>query len=136
MGVCPCPAPPSEDLAPETWCHFSLASSAENRAFAEISVLDQGRASHAMHALRPGDAVEVTRPVGSFTLEEPVGHGPVFFGAGIGAAPIRSMLRTCLDRELGEEITLFLRFSSPGEALYLETFQDWARQSPRFRFWV
>ena len=73
----------------------------------------------------------MTRPLGTFTLDEPLDHGPVFFGAGIGVAPIRSMLRTCLDRDLGEEITLFLRFSSPGEALYLETFRAWSRQKKR-----
>ncbi len=136
MGVRPRLIASRNDLVPEPWRHFSLSSSTENRTFAEITVLDQGKASHALHRLSPGDVVEVTRPMGTFTLEESVGHGPVFFGAGIGAAPIRSMLRTCLDRGMGKEITLFLRFSSPEEALFLELFQAWSRQSPRFRFWV
>jgi len=137
MGVRPCPvAGRPQGLAPGPWKHFSLSSSAENRRFAEITVLEQGKTSRSLHNLSPGDGVEVTRPVGGFTLEENTGFGPVFFGAGIGTSPIRSMIRTCLDRGQGDAVTGFLRFSSPAEALFLEEFETWSLQSPRFRFWV
>jgi len=136
VGVRPGPGTASGEAAGIAWRHFSLCSSAQERAFAEIAVLDQGRASHALHQLRPGDAVETTRPAGRFTLEDPRDLGPVFFAAGIGAAPVRGMVRTCLDRGLGKEIDLFLAFSSPPEALFLDDFRSWAARSPRFRFRV
>ena len=131
MGVSPRSTDSNRPKNPSDWRHFSLSSSAENKAYAEITVLSQGTASSSLHRLSPGDGVEVTRPTGRFTLEDPTDHGPVFFGAGIGAAPIRSMVRTCLDRGLGEAITVLLAFSSVEEAIFLDAFKAWAAETPR-----
>ena len=131
MGVSPCLSGSEKRETPAKWRHFSLSSSPENRGFAEISVLNQGTASAALHHLSPGDGVEVTRPTGRFTFEDPADHGPVFFGAGIGVAPLRSMVRYCLDRDLGEAITVFLCFPSVEEGLFLKQFRAWAEETPR-----
>jgi len=136
LGVRPCTDPVTRVDNNERWKHFSLSSSAENKKSIEITVLNQGKASDTLHQLSPGDRVEVTQPVGGFILEEPVGYGPVFFAAGIGAAPVRSMIRTCLDRGLGTAVTAFFLFSSPEEALYVEQFGDWSEEDQRFFFWV
>jgi len=106
------------------------------KKFIEITVLNQGKASAAVHQLSPGDLLEVTRPEGKFLLEEPItGPGPVFFAAGIGVAPIRSMVRYCLDKEIASEIILFLSYSTQEEALFLDQFRDWADKAPRFSVW-
>jgi ferredoxin-NADP reductase len=136
LGVRPRPSRFPEDEVPERWTHFSLSGSPENQKMAEITVRNQGKTSEAIHRLLPGDEVEVTRPEGSFILEEPVGHGPVFFGAGIGAAPLRSMVRACLDRNLGKAITCFLWYSTREDALFLDEFRTASDRFPRFRFWV
>jgi len=133
LGVTPLSGGAGEGPAdpPETWRHFSLSSAPDERAFVEITVLRQGTASAALHRLSPGDTVEVTRPTGRFTLQDPADHGPVFLGAGIGVAPLLSMVRTCVDRNLGTAITVLLGFSSAGEAIGLSRFRAWAAATPR-----
>ena len=122
--------------SPEPWRHYSFSSSPELRDHMEITVLNQGRSSDALHGLVPGDRVETTRPAGSFVLDRSDDGGPVFFAAGIGAAPVRSMIRGTLDRGGDVPVTAFLLFSSPREALYLDQLQAWAGEKPRFTFWV
>ncbi len=120
----------------EQWVHFSLSSSPAEKQFMEITVLNQGQASAVVHQLSPGDLMEVTRPEGRFLLEEPItDHGPVFFAAGIGVAPVRSMIRYCLDMEIGNRISLFASYSTPEQALFLDQFKDWANEVPRFSVW-
>ena len=119
----------------EKWRHFSLSSS-PSEDFLEITVLNQGTISDRMHSLATGDWVEATRPVGAFNLDEEVGRGPVFFAGGIGIAPIRSMIRLCLEQKLGETISLFASFPTPEQAIYREEIKAWANQSPRFSCWL
>ena len=125
-----------KNQAEARWCHFSLASSPQERDFLEIAVLKQGEASERMHRLSAGTCVQVTRPEGSFVLQEPLGYGPVLFAAGIGAAPVRSMVKYCLDKKLAESITLFLCYSKPDESIFMEEFQQWAQQNPHFSLWT
>lgn len=135
LGVRPRTGGSSGETAPP-WRHFSLASSPGECQHIEIAILRQGGMSDRLHGLGPGDAVEVTRPVGGFVLQEPLGRGPVFFAGGIGMAPIRSMVLECLERQLGEAVTLFARFSRPETALFLQDIQAWARDHPRFSAWT
>jgi ferredoxin-NADP reductase len=51
-----------EHETPERGRHASLSDSPEDRTMAEITVLNQGKSSEALHRLRPGDLAEVTRP--------------------------------------------------------------------------
>jgi len=136
IGVRP-DEPSGRNAAPEgVWRHFSLSNSPLEGEYIEITVLDQGEASARLHALRPQDAVWTTRPAGRFLLGDTLGHGPVFFAAGIGAAPIRSMVRYCLDKGIGEEATLFLSFSTERDALFLRDFQRWEKESKRLSVWT
>jgi ferredoxin-NADP reductase len=134
MGVRPAraggPAP-----EPVEWRHFSLSSS-PLEDFLEVTVLKQGSLSDRMHSLAPGDRVETTRPVGGFVLREPVGHGPVFFAAGIGMAPIRGMIRFCLGKGLGNAISLFASFPNPEQAIYREEIEAWAERGPSLSVWL
>jgi len=118
------------------WRHFSLSSSPSEPDFLEITVLRQGTASDRIHSLSEADWVEVTRPEGRFVLDDAVRHGPVFFGGGIGMAPIGSMVRYCLDQGLGKALTLFASFSSPEEALFKDELKKWGDQTPGVSVWV
>jgi|GEM_PF-3278681 len=134
LGVRPV-QPDLSDPGHENLRHFSLSSSPSEDCL-EITVLKQGTVSDKMHSLAPGDWVEATRPVGTFILEEVVGHGPVFFAGGIGIAPIRSMIRLCLELQRGEAISLFASFPSPEQAIYKEEIKAWADRNPRFSCWL
>ena len=134
MGVRPI-QPGASGPESEEWRHFSLSSSPLEE-FVEITVLRQGTVSDRMHSLTTGDWVEVTRPVGNFILEEAVGHGPVFFAGGIGIAPIRSMIRFCLDKGLGKAMDLFASFPTAEQAIYREEIKAWADRAPRLSVWL
>ena len=130
LGVRPM-QPGAPDSERQKWRHFSLSSS-PSEDFLEITVLNQGTVSDRMHSLAPGDWVEATRPVGAFILEEAVGHGPVFFAGGIGIAPIRSMIRLCLEEKLGEAVSLFASFPTREQAIYRDEIKAWVDRTPRF----
>jgi len=136
MGVRPIDSSGPAGGGDQRWRHFSLSSSPSEPDFLEITVLRQGAASDRIHSLSEGDWVEVTRPEGKFVLGEAVRHGPVFFGGGIGMAPIRSMVRYCLDQGLGKALTLFASFSSPEEALFKDELKKWGDPSTRVSVWV
>ena len=134
MGVRPV-QPGVHDPEHEKWRHFSLSSS-PSEGFLEITVLNQGSVSDRMHSLAPGDWIEATRPVGDFILEEVAGRVPVFFAGGIGIAPIRSMIRLCLEQEQGEAVSLFASFPTREKAIYREEIKAWADRNPRFSCWL
>lgn len=134
LGVRPT-QPGVPDAGNDKWRHFSLSSS-PSEDFLEITVLKQGTVSDRMHSLTPGAWVEATRPVGAFILEEEVGHGPVFFAGGIGIAPIRSMIRLCLEQGLGEAVSLFASFPTPEQTIYKEEIMAWADRAPRLSCWL
>ncbi len=136
MGVRPHGPAGRGEGEPHPWRHYSLSSSPEATSFVEVTVLRQGEASEHVHRLSPGDLLEVGTPVGNFVLEEPVGYGPVFLAAGIGVAPVRSMIRTCLDKGLGTAVTLLVCFSDPDEAIFLEEFKQWEHREQRFTVWT
>jgi len=136
MGVRPSDPSDAAGASDQRWRHFSLSSSPSEPDFLEITVLRQGTTSDRIHSLSEGDWVEVTRPEGKFVLGDRVGYGPVFFGGGIGTAPIRSMARYCLDQGLGEALTLFASFSSPEEALFKEELKTLGDQTPGVSVWV
>jgi ferredoxin-NADP reductase len=136
MGVRPSDPSGTAGGNDQRWRHFSLSSSPSEPDSLEITVLRQGTASDRIHSLAEGDWVEVTRPEGRFLLDDRVGYGPVFFGGGIGMAPIRSMVRYCLDQRLGKAITLLASFSSPEEALYEDELKKWGDQTPGISAWV
>ena len=113
-----------------------MSSSPSEPDFLEITVLRQGTASDRIHSLSEGDWVEVTKPEGRFVLEDAVRYGPVFFGGGIGMAPIRSMVRYCLDQGLARTLSLFASFSSPEEALFKDELKKWGDKGPGVSVWV
>jgi ferredoxin-NADP reductase len=135
MGVRPIDTESARGGSDQRWRHFSLSSSPSEPDFLEITVLRQGTASDRIHSLSEGDWVEVTRPEGQFVFDDAVRYGPVFFGGGIGTAPVRSMVRYCLDQGLGKALDLFASFSSPEEALFKDELKKWGDRTG-FYVWL
>lgn len=61
-----------------------------------ISVKRDGRASQALHALRPGDRLEARAPDGAFAFDPTLRRPAVLVGAGVGVTPMVAMLRTAV----------------------------------------
>jgi len=86
-------------------CMFALSNTPLIKDYLEVSVLRQGRVTAALHELQVGDTVGVRGPFGNgFPIEDWHGKNVVFIGGGIGQAPIRSVMNTCIrkKREFGK----------------------------------
>lgn len=78
---------------------FSIASSAEQDGTIGFTIKELGDFSRTVKASVPGDTVYLDGPYGTFSADNyPDSPGFVFIAAGIGAAPVMSMLRTLADR--------------------------------------
>lgn len=65
----------------------------------ELSVKKIGEVTGALHTLVPGRIVGIRGPYGNgFPLEDLRGRDIVFVAGGIGLAPLRSLIRWCLER--------------------------------------
>jgi ferredoxin-NADP reductase len=63
----------------------------------ELLVGTEGHSQEFQQALRPGNALEVHGPIGTFTLTAgPTARRLAFIAAGTGIAPLRAMLRHAL----------------------------------------
>jgi len=63
-------------------------------------------------------------------------RAPVFYGAGIGMAPIRGMILYCRQRFPELPLALFAVFSSPEEALFKGDLEAWSAPGSGVSAWV
>ncbi len=76
---------------------FCLASPPAGEAF-EITVKAVGKVTRAFHNLNEGDLATFRGPYGNwFPYDDFAGKDLLFIGGGIGLAPLRGLLATCLD---------------------------------------
>lgn len=87
---------------------FSLASSAEDEKFFEMSIKNLGAFTAAIQKMEPGQVVFVDGPYGNFSIDRyPEAERLIFIPGGIGVTPIISMMRTMVDRGDQRPIILF-----------------------------
>lgn len=78
---------------------FSFSGSAEEGERLEFSIKELGDFTRTIGGVRPGETAYVDGPYGVFSVDRyPEAPGFVFVAAGVGIAPIMSMLRTLADR--------------------------------------
>lgn len=107
---------------------FGLANSPTRNGYIECSVKRVGRVTGALHQMNVGDTVGFRGPYGrGFPVEELRGRDLLFAGGGIGMAPLRSLLWTCLDRrdEFGA-ITVVYGARSVADLVYKPELREWA----------
>lgn len=85
----------------------------------------------AFFALKPGDAVTVSGPLGKFVYDEDAPH-TVLLSGGIGITPLKSMVEYACDRALERRITLLYANRSPGEIAFRAELEALSRANPRF----
>lgn len=75
---------------------FSITAQGED--YIESAIKECGVLTDALHSLAPGATVGVRGPYGNhFPYEELKGSDLLFVGGGIGTAPVRSLIRYCLE---------------------------------------
>ena len=88
---------------------FSLSSSPTEPLLAITTVISAASSTfkQTLHALSPGDDVQLAEPMGDFVLPKNPAIPLMFIAAGIGISPVRSILRYVLDRHEQRPVQLF-----------------------------
>lgn len=114
---------------------YSLAAPpAGNRIELCLNRVEGGLFSPHLFTLAPGEAVELTGPVGYF-VPRPAVRTTVLVATGTGIAPFRAMLPTLLAAADSHTVTLLFCTRREESILYREEWENWERRHGRFRFW-
>jgi ferredoxin-NADP reductase len=120
---------------------YSIASAPDaahpDRFELAVTRVEGGPTSVALHELRPGDAVEIDGPRGTFIRRDGDRSRPALFvAAGTGLAPIRAMLTEDVRRCEGPPLVLLFGCRTPADVLWSDELRAWERACPRFRMHV
>ena len=111
---------------------ISISSSPTKPGTIDLSVRLAGKLTAAMHQLSPGDKVGLRGPYGRpFPMADLVGHDLLFVAGGIGLAPLRSVINTCLaqDRDSKKKITILYGSRTPSDIAFQTDLDGW-RETP------
>jgi CDP-4-dehydro-6-deoxyglucose reductase len=114
---------------------YSLASApmGDNRFELCLNRVEGGRLSPLLFALRAGDVIEMSAPLGTFVLREPL-RASILIATGTGITPFRSFLRAYLPKGT-PEFTLLFGVRHESHVLYRAEFEAMARKHTQFHFW-
>jgi ferredoxin-NADP reductase len=112
---------------------FSIANApAESERGIELGIKVKGDFTKRARQLPVGAVVMLQGPWGVFTLRKDVPRA-VMFAAGIGIAPLRSMIREACLSHLTIDIVLFYSVSTRANAAYLDELHEFAGVCPYLR---
>jgi NAD(P)H-flavin reductase len=87
-----------------------------------------------LFTMQPGDSIEMSAPLGFFTVRDPAKEA-VFIGTGTGIAPFRCMAPDYLSHPEARQLTLLFGIRHESTIYYRDDFEALARRHPVFRFW-
>jgi CDP-4-dehydro-6-deoxyglucose reductase len=114
---------------------YSLASAplGTNRFELCLNRVEGGHLSPYLFSLQPGDAIEMSGPLGTFVMRQPA-KDSILIATGTGITPFRSYLHAYLPQASPAFTLLFgVRFES--HILYRQELEELAVRYPQFRFW-
>jgi len=109
---------------------FCVASPPTREGYIECTFRKTGRVTQALQDLETGQGLTFRGPYGNhFPLDEKIkGHNVVFIGMGIGLAPVRSVIWTCLDeRAQYKDVTIIYGARSAELMVYKRELAEWAK---------
>lgn len=113
---------------------FSLASAPHEDTLYIVTRLRDTAFKRVLKAMRPGTALSLDGPFGSFTLHENKRRPAIFLAGGIGVTPFHSIITDAIVRKLPHKLALFYSNRRPEDAPFLEEFAALARAHPSFTF--
>jgi CDP-4-dehydro-6-deoxyglucose reductase len=112
---------------------FASAPGEGNRFELCLNLVPDGLFSAQLFDMKPGDAVAMRPPLGTFTLRKPA-RDSIFVATGTGIAPFRSMLQAHLS-DTSPSFTLLFGSRYEQGLVYKEEFDEMAGRYPHFHFW-
>ena len=99
-----------------------------------LNLVHEGVFTPHLFTLKAGDSIEMTPPLGFFTVRDP-SREAVFIATGTGIAPFRAMTPDYLSHPHAKQLTLLFGVRHQHTIYYREDFQDWEAKYRNFRFW-
>lgn len=113
---------------------YSIASLPDGNQFELcLNLVHEGIFSPHLFAMKPGDSVEMTDPLGFFVVRNPAKEA-VFVATGTGIAPFRSMAPDYLSHPQAKQLTLIFGARHERTIYYRDDFEALAQQHSNFRF--
>jgi len=115
---------------------YSIASSPSEKNYLEFIIkrVDNGFVSTYMTSRKPGDKIEVSGPVGRFTLREPIQNDLVFVAVGSGLSSLWSMLQRAFETGTDKNILLIFGNRTEDEIIYRDVIEEWVKKYSNFTF--
>lgn len=116
---------------------FSIASRPSERNEIELNVrrVEGGAGTAYLHeALKPGDELSFTAPLGRFFVRKSASEPLIFLAGGSGLSSPKSMILDLLDAGDERAITLIYGARSKAELYYSDLFTELAERCPNFEF--
>jgi len=109
---------------------IGFASNPLEKSFFELTVVDRGKVTKAMHKLNVGDKVGVRGPLGNcWPLDEVKGRNLVIISGGCGLAPLRpAILRVLDERESYNDLCLLYGARTPDDRNFKYDLELWSKR--------
>jgi NAD(P)H-flavin reductase len=107
---------------------ISISSSPAQPDALQLSIRVAGKLTAAMHELKPGDTVGLRGPYGRpFPMADLVGQDLLFVAGGIGLAPLRAVINTCLaeERFAKNQLTILYGSRTPSDIAFQADINSW-----------
>jgi len=113
---------------------YSIASlPAGNHFELCLNLVHEGIFSPHLFAMKPGDSVEMTDPLGFFVVRNPA-KDAIFVATGTGIAPFRSMAPEYLSHPEAKQLTLIFGVRHEQNIYYRDDFAALAKDHSNFNF--
>jgi len=114
---------------------YSIASQPDGNRFELcLNLVHEGAFTPYLFAMKPGDSVEISAPLGFFVVRDPA-KDALFIATGTGIAPFRSMAPGYFAQPHAGQLTLLFGVRHESTIYYRDDFETLARTQATFRFW-
>ena len=115
---------------------YSIASPPHEPTAIELCIqhVEGGIASTYFWKLKAGDPISISGPHGNFLLKDPVAYDPVFVATGTGVAPLRSMIKHLIRRNVTRSMWLLFGTRYEHALLYESEFRSLAGLRSNFHY--
>lgn len=113
---------------------ISISSAPSVLPLIDLSIRKAGELTAAVHEMQEGDLVGIRGPFGTpFPLESFANRDLLFVAGGIGLAPLKSVIDTCLfqsslEQDAVKSITLIYGSRTPSDIAFQSALSDWQQQ--------
>lgn len=125
--------PPETDAEGDTRT-FSLITTPSNEHIGIATRMRDTAFKRNLKGMTPGTEIEISGPMGSFTLHENSSKPAVFLSGGIGITPFHSIILDAADKQLQHKIYLFYSNRRPEDTAFYDDLLAAEKNNSNFKF--